>query len=246
MPDLSTWRWLFPKERHHCWALKDKLEALAPKDGAVLDLGCGDNSTCAYLRTATREVWGTDFQTHPTMQHPEWFRLLPSTGEIPFEDNSFDLVSAVWVLEHVQEPETFLNEIKRIIRPGGRFLGHSINSNHPITIARRLTNFLPHGLTQKVIAKLYGRAEHDTFPTCYRLNSKRQLRRAAERAGLDLINITRYADPGYYKFNRFVLHLGIMFDWLCERLLGCGKIYFTVEMQKPEEEHFTAGMRLAG
>src|SRR5690606_34488344 len=67
----------------------------------VLDLGCRDNRDLSTYRAAGREVWGVDFGHHPHLADPEWFRPLGTEGTIPFPDESFDLVGARWVLEHV-------------------------------------------------------------------------------------------------------------------------------------------------
>ena len=49
--------------------------------------------------------------------HPEF--LVTSGFELPFPDDSFDLVTTFQVLEHVPDPTAFLQEIKRVARPGG-------------------------------------------------------------------------------------------------------------------------------
>src|SRR3712207_2010124 len=78
-----------------------ELRSRLPEAGRVLDLGRGDNTQLARYRTARREVWGADFQEHPRLAHPAWFRRLTAAGGIPFPEASFDVVGACWVLEHV-------------------------------------------------------------------------------------------------------------------------------------------------
>jgi hypothetical protein len=63
---------------------------MAGASGA-LDVGCGDNSVLVTYRSADREVWGTDFESHPCLQNPEWFLPLESDGKIPFYPGTFDL-----------------------------------------------------------------------------------------------------------------------------------------------------------
>ena len=45
--------------------------------------------------------------------------VLGSATAMPFEDNSFDAVWTVWVLEHIPAPEQALREIRRVVKPGG-------------------------------------------------------------------------------------------------------------------------------
>jgi SAM-dependent methyltransferase len=41
---------------------------------------------------------------------------------MPFHDGTFDAIWTVWVLEHVQNPESALREMRRVVRPGGLIL----------------------------------------------------------------------------------------------------------------------------
>ena len=55
---------------------------------------------------------------HPDLE----FRLTPIDGPLPFEDNSFDLVWASEVMEHVGDTARWLSEVRRVLTPGGRLL----------------------------------------------------------------------------------------------------------------------------
>lgn len=205
-----------------------------PQRGRLLDLGCGINNDLACYRTADREVWGVDFQSHSQLQHPEWFRLLRQNGTIPFPDSYFDTIVTVMVLEHVAVPEDFIEEVARVLRPGGRFIGHSISGTHYVTLLRRLFGLLPHSANQAIVKALYNRHEVDTFPAYYRLNTQEQLRRKSFEAGLKLIEFQRYADPGYFRFAKPVEAPAILadrfLDWICP---GWGRLYFTAVVEKP-------------
>lgn len=85
--------------------------------------------------------------------------------ELPFEDNSFDMVVSFGVLEHVPNDQESLKEIHRILRPGGTFF----------------FCFLPYWLswTQR-LAHLRGDFYH---PHLY---SKKRVTKLAETAGFDL------------------------------------------------------------
>ena len=50
------------------------------------------------------------------------FRLAPIDGPLPLADNSFDLVWASEVIEHVADTARWLSEVRRVLAPGGRFL----------------------------------------------------------------------------------------------------------------------------
>src|SRR5262245_46552352 len=93
-----------------------QLQALLPEQGVILDVGCGDLQALACYRTSGRLIWGTDFQEHPRLRDREWFRPLDADGTIPFPSESVDVVTALWVLEHVAQPKIFFSEVSRVLR----------------------------------------------------------------------------------------------------------------------------------
>jgi SAM-dependent methyltransferase len=223
----------FPGELNHDGGFHNIMAAKIPVAGKILDLGCGDNYNLARYRTPNLEVWGADFVAHPELQHPAWFRPLNGDGTIPFPDNTFDIVSSYMVMEHVTSPGSFFREIARVLKPNGLYVGQSIHSLHYITWIRRLFDLVPHSWVQHLVKKLYGREEHDTFPTCYRLNRHGAIARYAKAENLELVDWRGYASQGYFSFSPLPYRLAVLSDWSLEKMYpGLGKIYFTVLLRK--------------
>lgn len=205
------------------------------RGGRVLDLGCGDHRELARYRTSTREVWGTDFERHPDLQHSAWFRPLEAGGRIPFPADTFDVVAARWVLEHVDSPESFLSDVYRVLRPGGAFVALTPHGRHYVTWATRLLAQLPHRVTQVLARRLYGRPHHDTFPTYFRLNTASQLEAASQAVGLQLSQVQRFANPDYFRFWPPARRAAIVLDWALDRVwAGWGRLYLVVTWRKSE------------
>ena len=99
------------------------------KGGRALDVGCGVGQVVSRLTEAGFEAWGVDV-SEPNIERARQFSercLLYEGKHIPFPDNHFDAVGALNVLEHVDEPEAFIQELVRVTRPGGKIVISSPN-----------------------------------------------------------------------------------------------------------------------
>jgi SAM-dependent methyltransferase len=102
------------------------LGALRPGE-TVLDLGCGDGWLTRRIAAAGVRVTGVEVAeaalARARSAAPEVdFRLAPIDGPLPLDDAGFDVVWSSEVIEHVADTGTWLNEIRRVLRPGGRLL----------------------------------------------------------------------------------------------------------------------------
>lgn len=88
---------------------------VGPLKGRMLDVGCGDG----FYREMIPE--GEYFGVDPlTWEGRPSFPFLAAMGEaLPFRSGAFDHVLAVTSLDHAQDPAQFLQEGKRVLKPGG-------------------------------------------------------------------------------------------------------------------------------
>lgn len=87
----------------------------------MLDIGVGDGSITSAIQRhydlPKDKVFGTDIVT--PREEPSFTFNLVDGSDLPFNDNSFDLITANMVLHHVDDLDGLLQEIRRVLRPNG-------------------------------------------------------------------------------------------------------------------------------
>ncbi len=163
-----------------------RVNALLRPEMTVVDLGAGRGTTLLGEQTFARELYrlqgkvrkviGIDIDNaiaeHPYLDE----RHIVRVGDpYPVASESVDLVVCDWVFEHVAEPDDFVREIGRILKPGGWVCARTPNRWGYVGIA---TNIVPNAKHQAVLSRVWPeRSDVDVFPTVYRLNSKQALSR---------------------------------------------------------------------
>ncbi|MGC9347024.1 MAG: class I SAM-dependent methyltransferase [Anaerolineae bacterium] len=177
----------------------------------VLDLGCGRGGIVERLSYKGRWA-GIDPDLVSLQEHRQASldRCCGVSERLPFADESFDVVVASWLLEHLATPLATFEEIARVLKEGGSFFFLTPNLKHPLlqfnsALARM------QGLQRKCIQGLYGRSVKDTFPVHYRANVVHDIEQLAVRSGLRLREVICVGDPTYLAFDSvtFVVAVGI-------------------------------------
>jgi SAM-dependent methyltransferase len=117
---------------HYINTLPGRLEALAADlgvtgEGRILDYGCAEVPYRGFFAA------GADYVAADLAGNPDATLTLAPDGTVPAPDRSFDAVLSTQVLEHVADPQLYLSEALRVLRPGGRMLlsTHGTFSYHP-------------------------------------------------------------------------------------------------------------------
>ena len=91
----------------------------------VLDLGCGSGRFLAALRDEGAQPVGVEIAEAAAQRARATgveVRLVEPDGSLPFAHGEFDLVWCSEVLEHIPDVAAALNEVRRVLKRGGRLL----------------------------------------------------------------------------------------------------------------------------
>lgn len=122
----------YRSEQSHWWfvgrrtLLLDQLEQMygGRDDLRILDVGCGTGLNMHYL-SKYGEVTGADASPAGlsfARERGHQSLVMAPIEHLPFEDNTFDLVTALDVMEHLDDDLAGFREIERVLKPGGRAL----------------------------------------------------------------------------------------------------------------------------
>lgn len=101
----------------------------------VLDIGCGGGLLTNHLAMNGYDVTGIDlsYSSLEVAKHFDQTRkvryLRANAYELPFKNESFDVVCAMDILEHVENPQKLIQEAARVLRKNGLFFFHTFNRN---------------------------------------------------------------------------------------------------------------------
>ena len=195
-----------------------RINAILKKSDSVLDLGAGRGSwystdDCSYrreihdLKKKVKYLVGIDIDD-AVLENPTTHKnLTMSENKIPLEDNSMDIIVADWVLEHVQNPNEFISEIDRVLKPGGIFCART---PHKYKYVSLFASLIKNQIYLKLLKFIQPqRKERDIFPTAYKLNTLQTIRRKFKN--YKDFSYLYTSHPSYYAENQILFKLFAFF-----------------------------------
>ena len=163
------------------WTIEfyERVKAFTRKEHTVLDLGAGrgawiEDDICEYrreiqtLKGYVREVIAADID-EAVMKNQSSDRNIVMGGGVPLPNASVDIIISDYVLENVQDPESFASEVQRLLKPSGVFCARTPHKYSYIALGARL---VPNRRHSDVLKNLQPeRRSQDVFPTAYKLNT---------------------------------------------------------------------------
>jgi len=110
------------------------------KSAKILDVGCGTGAWLNRLKSSGySDLQGADLDTDQFKLAGIEARKVNLVWEkLPYSDQTFDLITCIEVIEHIENTGFFLNELKRVLKPDGRILLTTPNTQSLIARLRLL------------------------------------------------------------------------------------------------------------
>ncbi len=175
-------------ETDHTRAEARILDEALPAGAIVLDAGCGRTTRLGNFRDRIDRLVGIDLDEAAGGENPYLDEFVPADlGErLPFDDASFDLVYANFVVEHLDAPEMTFAEWRRVLRAGGTLVILTSNRANPLMA---LGDRLPQGVRLFIKHRGAGAEERNVYPTSYLANTPALLASIAAGAGFELASL---------------------------------------------------------
>jgi ubiquinone/menaquinone biosynthesis C-methylase UbiE len=183
-------RHIFPRLMH--WSLsrpalaEERRRALAGVSGAVLEIGFGTGLNLPHYPNDVRKITAVDRNEAVFRLAEQQIaaspiaveRLVQSSERLPMPDGSFDSVVSTFTLCSIADVAAALREMRRVLRPSGRFF------------------FLEHGLSsQPRVARWQHRLTPITRCIGEGCHLDRPIRRLIEQAGFHAVQCDEHYSP---------------------------------------------------
>lgn len=126
-----------------------------PKSQKILEAGCGTGNYVVSLTKMGHNVIGIELDNKRVKIAKEYMKkygineeniIQGDLQDLPFSDNSFDAIFSHGVIEHIHNHEKAVNELYRVLKPGGYAL---------ITVPSRISSFTISKITLQIIDKIF-------------------------------------------------------------------------------------------
>jgi SAM-dependent methyltransferase len=199
----------------------------------MLDLGAGAGIVEAMnFKGHARRICGIDLDPR-VVDNPNIDEGIVGDGEtLPYPSETFDLVIADNVVEHLEDPKAVFGEIFRVLKPNGLFLFKTPNRRHYMPQIALLTPLWFH----KAYKRLMGMQMEDTFHTVYSANTPERVREVADHAGLKAEEIIlAESRPEYLRLLSLTYLVGIAWERAVNRFerLARYRILLIAALRRP-------------
>ncbi len=195
-----------------------RVSSLLAPSFTVLDVGCGRGAygedavairrNLRIIKGKVSKVIGIDVDKdagrNPFLDE---FRCIDGSSW-PIEKDSIDLIVCDNVLEHVENPEQFFSEARRVLKNGGYLCIRTPNKWNYIAMFSQLIPNKYHSRVTDFVQD--NRKEDDVFPVVYKCNSIRKIRKMMTGHDFECAVCGYEAEPYYLSFSKIAYWLGVL------------------------------------
>ena len=195
-------------------SMYSQIAALLKSSDHVLDFGAGRGEQIVddpvpyrrwlqNLQGRCAHVEGCDVdEAVLSNPHIDGAKVIKLGERLPYEDSCFDMIISRYVFEHVDDPHWMAEELLRVLKPGGWICALTPNIFGYISLAARL---IPNRLHIRALTRIQPhRKAEDVFPTRYKLNSIRALKRYFGKSAE--VYVYRWSSEPAYHFNSKIIY----------------------------------------
>lgn len=186
-----------------------------------LDVGCGRElfpnnlGLAKALSGRCARLVGVD--PDPTLAENPWVHEKAACGIDVYDGKgAFDLVTLRMVAEHIADPAACVRGVERALRKGGIAVVFTVSAWSPVPV---LTRLAPMRLRHAVKGWLWGTQPKDTFPTCFKMNTRGALQRQFAAVGMQEERFLRLDDCRTFARFRGLSEIELRVMRLC-RMVG--------------------------
>lgn len=163
----------------------------------VLHLGSGrDKREIGDLCSERGEVVAFDIDTEELQNNTTEKCVTGDASQLPFDDNTFDLICSDYVFEHLPAPDRAFAELNRVLKEEGRIFITVPNPNHYYAYIADATPYWFHILWLRF--QTGGNNEEDAFPTQYKWGTLNDIRSTATIYGWSIEQLYCFRGPTAY------------------------------------------------
>lgn len=212
-----------------------RVNALITPDSVVVDFGAGRGGfmdeppsyrrNLMLLKGRVARVIGIDIdpvvKENPAVDEAQVW----TPGErVDLPDASVDLIVSDYTFEHIDDPALVVPEFERILKPGGWICARTPNRWGYIALG---ASAVPNRLHARALQRLQpGRMPQDVFPTRYKLNTRKDIRRAFPAPRWRTFAYTVNGEPVYFGNSRVLIYSVYALTKLLPQRLGAMYLFF--------------------